>query len=161
MYCHAFCEDSTSFPRMSDLIDFAACTEFSKEDKSNFFVFQKKRHIQNLFCYFYLDKLMYFLYNKIYLLLILNYSPCIKQSRISYFQALNALRQLELLGLESWTTPPGPTQFLLHPNYYPSGLQWTTVGQNALQWTTVDQNALNWTPARCHMDSSIVPHYPT
>lgn len=159
MYCHAFCEDSTSFPRMSDLIDFAACTEFSKEDKSNFFVFQKKRHIQNLFCYFYLDKLMYFLYNKIYLLLILNYSPCIKQSRISYFQALNALRQLELLGLESWPTPRGPHHQAPHsssctPIITPvdcSGPQWAKMHCSGLQWTkmhpTGPQLGATWIPA--------------
>ena len=40
-------------------------------------------------------------------LLNLDYLPGIEQSRISYFQGLNALRSLKLLGLCTWTPSRG------------------------------------------------------
>ena len=100
---------------ISYLIDFIGTTHpahhFCRRAKLiSCFVFFKQ-YIEKLFCYFCLDKLIYFLNNKIYLpignlpyplscnLLILGYFPGIEQSRISYFQALNTLRLLELLGL--------------------------------------------------------------
>ena len=110
MSCDVVWEDSIIFPWTSYLIDFLE-QHVLKENKTNCFVFSKKRSLEKLFCYFYVDQLIYFLNNRIspligslssYLLKLqfadFGYSPGIEQSRISYFQDLNTLRKLEPLG---------------------------------------------------------------
>ena len=96
-------------------------------------------------------------------LLILGYSPCTEQSRISCFQALNTLKQLEILGLCPWT-PPGVShnQALHHAHSHQLVAPWIPE-----QWIPVDHNGsqpyctpVPWTQARCHMDLTTVPHAP-
>ena len=68
MSCDVVWEDSIIFSGTSYLIDFLA-QQVLKENKTNCFVFLKKRSLEKLFCYSYEDKLICFLNNKISLLI--------------------------------------------------------------------------------------------
>ena len=68
MSCDVVWEDSIIFSGTSYLIDFLA-QQVLKENKTNCFVLLKKRSLEKLFCYSYVDELIYFLNNKISLLI--------------------------------------------------------------------------------------------
>ena len=68
MSCDVVWEDLIIFSGTSYLIDFLA-QQVLKENKTNCFVLLKKRSLEKLFCYSYVDELIYFLNNKISLLI--------------------------------------------------------------------------------------------
>ena len=59
MSCDVVREDSIIFSGTSYLIDFLA-QQVLKENKTNCFVLLKKRSLEKLFCYSYVDELIYF-----------------------------------------------------------------------------------------------------
>ena len=117
------------------ILQFFLAQHVLKENKTNCFVFFQKDSIGKLFRYFSLDKLLYFLGNKISLL-ICNLSSCLSKLSFANFGLLARYKTLQnelfsgfeyfkiagafgALPLDSTReiTPPSSIQFPMDPNY--------------------------------------------
>ena len=124
MSCDVVWEDSIIFSGTSYLIYFLA-QQVLKENKTNCFVFLKKRSLEKLFCYSYEDKLICFLNNKISLL-IGNLSSYLLKLQFADFGLLAWYRTVQnqlFLGFKylkkagaSGALPLGPTRGITLPS---------------------------------------------